>query len=72
MIDRLFIECATAPCLQAVTSGANPISIKKGIDKTCDFLVAKLKEVAVPVKGTADIKVRWSVARSGSGSSLLL
>ena len=43
---------------QAVTAGANPISVKKGIDKTCDFLVAKLKEVARPVKGTADIKVR--------------
>jgi chaperonin GroEL (HSP60 family) len=44
-------------CTQAVTAGANPISVKKGIDKTCDFLVAKLKEVARPVKGTEDIKV---------------
>ena len=43
---------------QAVTAGSNPITLKKGIDKTCDFLVAKLKEVARPVKGTEDIKVR--------------
>ncbi len=43
--------------MQAVTSGANPVSIKKGIDKTCEYLVAKLKEVARPVKGTEDIKV---------------
>ena len=44
---------------QAVTSGANPVSIKKGIDKTCDFLVKKLKENARPVKGSSDIKV-WA------------
>ena len=43
--------------LQAVTSGANPIAIKKGIDKTCDFLVQKLRENAKPVQGTQDIKV---------------
>lgn len=42
---------------QAVTSGANPIAIKKGIDKTCDFLISKLRENAKPVQGTQDIKV---------------
>ncbi len=51
--------------VQAVTAGSNPITLKKGIDKTCDFLVAKLKEVSRPVKGTEDIKVRciyiWKV-----------
>ena len=43
--------------LQAVTAGSNPIVLKKGIDKTCDYLVGKLKEVARPVKGTDDIRV---------------
>ncbi len=43
--------------LQFVTAGANPISVKKGIDKTCTHLVAKLKEHAKPVKGREDIKV---------------
>lgn len=42
--------------LQFVTSGANPIEVKKGIDKTCEFLVGKLKEQAKPVKGRVDIK----------------
>lgn len=42
--------------LQAVTAGANPISIKRGIDKTAEFLVSKLKELARPVKGSEDIK----------------
>ena len=44
--------------LQAVTSGANPVCVKKGIDKTCAFLVGKLREHAQPVKGSDDIKVR--------------
>ena len=44
--------------MQAVTSGANPVAIKKGIDRTCTFLVQKLRENAQPVKGTDDIKVR--------------
>lgn len=43
---------------QAVTSGANPIAIKKGIDKTCEFLIQKLRENAKPVQGTQDIKVQ--------------
>ena len=43
--------------MQAVTSGANPIAVKKGIDKTCDFLVKKLQENAKPVQGTQDIRV---------------
>ena len=44
--------------LQAVTAGSNPITLKKGIDKTCDYLVKKLREVARPVKGTDDIRVQ--------------
>ncbi|KAG2486066.1 hypothetical protein HYH03_015272 [Edaphochlamys debaryana] len=42
--------------LQSVTSGANPIAIKRGLDKTCEYLVGKLKEHAKPVKGRDDIK----------------
>lgn len=45
------------PLAQVVTSGANPISVKKGIDKTCDHLKAKLRELATPIKGSSDIKV---------------
>ncbi|KAF5828749.1 chaperonin 60A [Dunaliella salina] len=42
--------------LQSVTAGANPINVKKGIDKACDYLVGQLKEVAKPIKGRKDIK----------------
>lgn len=39
-----------------VTSGANPIAIKKGIDKTVVALIEELKRQARPVKGRDDIK----------------
>lgn len=51
--------------LQSITAGANPMSVKKGIDKTCEYLVGKLKENAKPVKGRNDIK---NVATISSGN----
>lgn len=39
-----------------VTSGANPVSIKKGIDKTVQGLIVELEKRARPVKGREDIK----------------
>lgn len=39
-----------------VTSGANPVSIKKGIDKTIAALIEELKEKAQPVQGRETIK----------------
>ena len=48
--------------LQAVTSGANPVNVKKGIDKTCEHLIGKLREASKPVKGTSDIKAVASIS----------
>jgi chaperonin GroEL (HSP60 family) len=42
--------------LLSVTSGANPVSIKKGIDKTVHGLVEELEKRARPVKGRDDIQ----------------
>lgn len=39
-----------------VTSGANPVSIKKGIDKTVQELVKELEKRARPVDGSDDIR----------------
>lgn len=39
-----------------VTSGANPVAIKKGIDKTVIALIEALKEKARPVQGRDTIK----------------
>lgn len=53
--------------LQAVTAGANPVNIKKGIDKTVEYLVGKLKENAKPVEGREDIK---NVAAISAGNDM--
>lgn len=42
--------------LLAVAFGADPISLKKGMDKTVQELVKVLKKNSFPVKGRDDIK----------------
>lgn len=42
--------------LLSVTSGANPVSVKRGIDKTVRGLVEELEKKARTVKGRDDIK----------------
>nr|GMD20349.1 ruBisCO large subunit-binding protein subunit alpha [Ipomoea batatas] len=48
--------------LLSVTSGANPVSIKRGIDKTVLGLVDELENKARPVKGRDDIKAIASIS----------
>eukprot|EP00747_Dinoflagellata_sp_TGD_P109541 gnl/TRDRNA2_/TRDRNA2_170718_c0_seq1.p1 gnl/TRDRNA2_/TRDRNA2_170718_c0~~gnl/TRDRNA2_/TRDRNA2_170718_c0_seq1.p1 ORF type:complete len:582 (+),score=10.30 gnl/TRDRNA2_/TRDRNA2_170718_c0_seq1:53-1798(+) len=55
--------------LQAVTAGRNPLDIKKGIDKACNFLVEKLKEYSKPISGRDDIKNIATIS-SGNDSSI--
>ncbi|KNA04068.1 hypothetical protein SOVF_203080, partial [Spinacia oleracea] len=43
--------------LLSVTSGANPVSLKRGIDKTILGLIEELEKRARPVNGREDIKV---------------
>ena len=54
--------------LQCIESGANPINVKKGIDKACDFLVAELKKLAKPVQGSEDIKAVASISAGNDDS----
>ncbi|XP_038705587.1 ruBisCO large subunit-binding protein subunit alpha, chloroplastic-like isoform X2 [Tripterygium wilfordii] len=42
--------------LLSVTSGANPVSLKRGIEKTVQGLVEELEKRARPVKGSDEIK----------------
>lgn len=44
--------------LLAVAFGANPSSLKKGMDKTVKELVMVLRENSFPVKGRDDIRGR--------------
>ncbi|XP_004295490.1 PREDICTED: chaperonin 60 subunit alpha 2, chloroplastic isoform X2 [Fragaria vesca subsp. vesca] len=48
--------------LLAVAFGANPISLKKGMEKTVTELLEVLKEKSLPVKGRKDIKAVASIS----------
>jgi chaperonin GroEL len=48
--------------LKNVTAGANPVSLKRGIDKAVDACVAKLKKISTPVNGKKDIAQVGSIA----------
>src|SRR5438876_586810 len=41
--------------LKSVTSGANPMAIKRGIDKAVETVVAELKKLSVPTAGKKEI-----------------
>ena len=41
--------------LKNVTAGANPMLLKRGIEASCDAIVAALKEMATPVSGEEEI-----------------
>lgn len=42
--------------LLAVSFGADPVSLKKGMDKTVKELIKILKKKSIPVQGKDDIK----------------
>src|SRR5215210_6007360 len=42
--------------LRNVTAGANPMLIKRGIERATDAAVAEIKRLAVPVKGRQDLE----------------
>ncbi|MGB7054929.1 MAG: chaperonin GroEL [bacterium] len=41
--------------LKTVTAGANAMEVKKGIDKAVEVVVAALKKLSTPIKGSTDI-----------------
>jgi chaperonin GroEL len=51
--------------LKNVTAGANPIALKRGIDKAVDACVEQLKKLSTPVKGHQDIAQVGTVASNG-------
>ncbi|OMO92345.1 Chaperonin Cpn60 [Corchorus olitorius] len=48
--------------LLAVSFGANPVSVRRGMDKTVKELVKALKKKSLPVKGREDIKAVASIS----------
>ncbi len=41
--------------MKSVTSGANPMSVKRGIDQGVDVLVAEIKKISKPIKSQEEI-----------------
>lgn len=48
--------------LLSVAFGANPISLKKGMDKTLKQLLKILKRKSLPIKGRDDIKGCFTIS----------
>lgn len=51
----IFAEAIFNEGLKNVVAGANPMAIKRGIDKAVEIVVAELKKLSKPVKGRAEI-----------------
>jgi len=52
--------------IKAVTSGVNPLALKRGIEKTCRFLVKEIKNLARPCNGIEDIRNIATIAAGGN------
>jgi chaperonin GroEL len=53
--------------LRAVVSGANPMLMKRGIDKAVSDLIEKLKKMSIPVKSKKDMENVATVAANNDG-----
>jgi chaperonin GroEL len=51
--------------LKSVTAGANPMSLKRGIDKAVEAVVEELKRVSVPTKGRKEIAQVGTISANG-------
>lgn len=51
----IFAEAIFNEGLKNVAAGANPMAIKRGIDKAVEVVVAELKKMSKPIKGRSEI-----------------
>lgn len=51
----IFAEAIFNEGLKNVAAGANPMAIKRGIDKAVEIVVAEIKKLSKPVKGRSEI-----------------
>ncbi|HET9708452.1 MAG TPA: chaperonin GroEL [Gemmatimonadales bacterium] len=51
--------------LKSVTAGANPMSLKRGIDTAVLLVVEELKKISVPTKGRKDIAQVGTISANG-------
>ncbi len=51
--------------LKNVTAGANPMALKRGIDKAVEVVVAELKKISTPTKGKHEIAQVATISANG-------
>src|SRR6267378_6484671 len=51
--------------LKSVTAGANPMSLKRGIDKAVELVVEELKRISAPSKGRKEIAQVGTISANG-------
>jgi chaperonin GroEL len=51
--------------LKSVTAGANPMSLKRGIEKAVEGVVEELKKISVPTKGRKEIAQVGTISANG-------
>ncbi len=51
--------------LKSVTAGANPMSLKRGIDKAVELVVEELKGISAPTKGRKEIAQVGTISANG-------
>jgi len=51
--------------LKSVTAGANPMSLRRGIEKAVDAVVEELKQISVPTRGRKDIAQVGTISANG-------
>jgi chaperonin GroEL len=51
--------------LKSVTAGANPMALKRGIDKAVELVVEELKRISAPTKGRKEIAQVGTISANG-------
>ncbi len=64
----IFAEAIFNQGLKNVAAGANPMAIKRGIDKAVEIVVAELKKISKPVKGRAEIAQVGTISANNDAS----
>ncbi|HHT9128598.1 MAG TPA: chaperonin GroEL [Candidatus Wujingus californicus] len=64
----IFAEAIFNEGLKNVVAGANPMAIKRGIDKAVEIVVAELKKLSKPVKGRAEIAQVGTISANNDSS----
>jgi chaperonin GroEL len=52
--------------IKFIAAGASPISLKRGMDKAIEAVIKEIEAIAIPVKGSSEIKNIATVSASGN------